>query len=111
MRLLKEEYNPVTGITRRYYLRPDGKSTVQGLQDADPIFNANKEQLGAKSAKATKLNEREGLGTKVASIPMGLVEQILQERGVNLITCSDAQLKAIINDVEFNKIRTAHGRV
>jgi hypothetical protein len=110
MKVLKQDYNETTGITTQYILHPNGKITVRGLQDAEPIFNENSRRLNSVSSKSRR-DYGEGLGIKVASIPMGLVEQLARERGLNILTCSDAQLKALLNDSEFNKLRTAHGKV
>jgi hypothetical protein len=109
-KLIEEDYNPASGLTTKYWLRLDGKVTVQVLQDVDPIFDQNAVERNATSAKSRK-DYGEGLGAKVASIPMGLVENINQEKGLNLITCSEADLKKFVNSPEYAKIRTAHGDI
>jgi hypothetical protein len=109
-KLLKIVREEKYGIEERYWLREDGKITVQRVQDIEPYLNQNRVELNSRSAKASKLG-RDGLGTKVASIPFGLIEQLCQQRGVNLLTCSNDQLKRILNDPEFSKLRTAHGRI
>ena len=111
MKLIDEEYNPVTGITTQYFLLPDGNIRVRGVQDVDPILEHNQEIMKTKSSKASKLNEAEGLGTKVASIPMVVVEKLRVEKGINLLTCSKADLHKILNDPDYRKFRTAYGRV
>ena len=112
MKLLHSDFNPVTGVTTEYWLHANNSSiTVRGVQDAEPMINANTAELNSKSAKASKLNERDGLGTKVASIPMGLVDQLNAEDGINILTCSEAELKRLLNDPEYAKLRTSHGRV
>jgi hypothetical protein len=110
MRLLKEDYNEVSGLTTQYLLRDDDKITVRVLQDVDPIFKANKETLNSVSSKGSR-DYGEGIGVKVASIPNGLVEEVNQTEGLNLITCSTKELKAFVNDSKYNKIRTAHGMI
>ncbi len=111
MKLLKSDYNHVSGITTEYWLRNDGNIQVRGVQDVDPILATNRDVLNTKSSKSSKLNEAEGLGTKVASIPTILVEKLLKEKGLNLYTCSDKELKSLLNDSDYSKLRTAHGRV
>lgn len=110
MKLIKTEYNPVTDIIEGWYLSPDGKITINRMQDADPILHANMQQRNAVSGKASK-NYGEGLGTKVASIPMGLVEQYKKRTGIDLQTCSEKELKAFLNNPEYAMVRTSWGRV
>jgi hypothetical protein len=110
MKLIEQEYNPVTGITTRYWLRNDGKITVQGLQDADPILDANAQQMGAHTSKGRR-DYGEGLGTMVARIPMGLIEEIQMKKGINLMTCDEATLKRFLNSPEYARLRTAPGRI
>ena len=110
-KLISSEYDEVTGFTTRYYSLDGGKKVhVQVLQDVEPLLIQNRREINEKSAKARKF-KREGLGTKVASIPNGVVEQLRQERGINILTCSEKQLKAILNSSEFSGLRTAHGRI
>ena len=112
MKLLSSEYNPVTGVTTEYWLHANNSTiTVRGVQDAEPILNNNREVLNTKSAKASTLNEAEGLGTKVASIPMGMVDELAVHEGVNILTCSEADLKKVLNDPNYAKLRTSHGKV
>lgn len=109
-KLINEEYNPTSGITTRYYSENGGKRVViQRLQDIEPNLIQNRQELNEKSSKGG-VGIASGLGTKVASIPMGLVEKLAAE-GTNLITCTDAELKRILNDSNYSKLRTAHGRV
>lgn len=111
MKVISEEYNPATGITTQYLLQSDGNIRVRGLQDVDPILDHNQKVLNSKNAKSSKLNESEGLGTKVASIPTVLVEKLRVEKGINLLTCSTKDLHRILNDPDYRKLRTAHGRL
>lgn len=111
MRLIEQDYNEVSGMTTQYWLHPGGrKVTVRRYQDAEPIINSNVAQFNGKSSKG-RLNEAEGLGTKVASIPMGLIEQLEKERNINILTCTEAELKRLLNDPEFRRLRTAPGRI
>ena len=110
MKLIHSEKTQWNGITENWYLRPDGKITIQRVQDADPIFGANEAQRTSQGMKAAK-NYGEGLGTKVASIPMGLVEQYLKETGIDLQTCPIKELHAFLNNPQYAKVRTAWGMV
>lgn len=111
MKLIGQDHNPISGITTQYFLRSNGDITIRGVQDVDAILDHNKKVINTKNAKSSKLNEAEGLGTKVASIPNLVAERMLKEKGLNLYTCSDKELKALLNDPDYSKLRTAHGRV
>lgn len=112
MKLLGSEYNEVTGITVEYWGHTNGTSlTIRTLQDIEPIMNMNKFERSCRSQKSRKFNESEGLGTRVASIPMGAIEEIRMKTGLDLITCSDEDLKKFLNDADYARFRTAYGRV
>jgi len=111
MKLIAEDHNPVSGITTQYLSHSDGRLTVRGVQDVEPVIRHNQAILNSKSSKASKLSEGEGLGTKVASIPSILVDKLLKEKGINLLTCSTKDLHKILNDPDYRKLRTAHGRL
>lgn len=111
MIILSEEYNPVSGMTMRTIFRNDGAIVVQCLQDVEPHLDQNRRELNMKSAKASRLGRDGGLGVKVASIPMGIVEMLAQQKGLNVITCSDEELKKLLNSPEYSKLRTSHGRL
>jgi len=111
MKLLKQEHNNVTGITEQYWLHSDMKTiTVRGVQDADHILNANTQMRNAPRA-STKLNENEGLGTLVARIPMGLIEEVNMKTGVNLMNCDQKVLKRFLNSPEYARLRTKEGKI
>jgi len=110
VKIIDEDYNPATGITTQWLLQSDGNIRVRGVQDVDPILGLNREVLNTKSSKS-RLNSPEGLGTKVASIPTVLVEKLLKEKGLNLLTCSNKDLHKLLNDADYSKLRTAHGRL
>ena len=110
MKLIHTEKTQWGGITENWYLRPDGKITIQRVQDADPIFDANAAQRHSQGMKSAK-NYGQGLGVKVASIPMGLVEQYRKETGIDLQICTDKELHAFLNNPQYAKVRTAWGMV
>lgn len=110
MKLISREYNPTTGMTTEYLSHDGGKKiTVRMLQDVEPMLIQNANELKAKSSKG-RVGISEGLGVKVASIPMGTVERLAKE-GLNVITCSEKRLKALLNDPAYSKLRTAYGRL
>ena len=112
MKLIEEDTCPVSGLTTSYWLRQDGKVTVQVSQDADPIFEANQVQYNTHSSKGRRdYGEGGALGTQVARIPMGVVEEVLMKTGVNLQTCDNATLHRFLNSSEYAKLRTAPGRL
>lgn len=111
MKLIAEDHNPVSGVTRQYFANPDGSVTVRGIQDIDPIIQTNTRILNSKSSKSKKFNEAEGLGTKVASIPNIIVEKLLKDKGINLYTCPSKDILKLLNDPDYRKLRTAHGRL
>ena len=111
--LISSEYNPVSGITTNYYHQygVSGKSqiVIQRVQDAEPILNNNKALLNAQSSKSRK-DYGEGIGVRVASIPMGKVEE-LAAKGLNIMNCSEKDLKKFLNDPDNANVRTAYGRL
>lgn len=109
--LISSEYNPVSGLTTNYYSVNGGKQIVmQVVQDAEPYLDQNVREMNCRSSKG-KLNQADGLGTKVASIPMGLVEQLRKEKGIDILRCSNEDLKRLLNDIDYRKLRTAPGRI
>lgn len=110
MKLLQVVPTQWGNIREEWWLRQDGKITVRRVQDADPIFEANKQQMGAHSSKGRR-DYGEGLGEMVARIPSGLVEEIWMKHRINLMNCDDATFKRFLNSPEFAKLRTAPGRL
>lgn len=109
--LIDSKFNPVTGLTTNYYSQNGGKQVViQVVQDVEPIFDQNKAEMSRHNSKARRTTPS-GLGNKVASIPMGVVENVHKERGLNLVTCSMADMKRFLNDRDNCKVRTAPGRL
>ena len=109
MRLMARDYDEFTGMTTEYHVG-GGKITIRRLQDVEPYLVQNQQELNAKSSKA-RVGIAAGLGTKVASIPPALVEKWLKEEGFNLFTASEAEIARKLNDSNYRKLRTAHGRI
>lgn len=110
MILVDSEYNEASGITTEYWMHPGGnRVTIRAVQDVEPVFKGNRAELNSHSSKSPAVFRRPGLGTKVAAIPCGVVEEVLQKKGLNLMNCSDKDLRRFLNDVDHSKMRTARG--
>ena len=110
MMLIDSDYNPTTGITTEYWMHPGGgKVTVRSYQDVEPAFQAAKIEMNSHNSKSPAVFRRPGLGSKVATIPFGIVEQVLKEQGLNLMNCPGKDLKKFLNDGHNSKMRTARG--
>jgi hypothetical protein len=112
MKLISSEYDEATRITLEYWMHPGGKKvTIRRVQDIEPILLNNVAEYNAKSSKSRIGPECEGLGRKVASIPAILAEKWIQEGGINILTCPIEELKKLLNDPEYRKLRTTPGRI
>lgn len=110
MRLIDSDYNETTGITTEYWMHPGGgKVTVRLVQDAEPVFNGNRVEWNSHSHKSSAVFRRPALGTKVASIPFGVAEEVNQKKGLNIINCPVSDLNKFLNDYDNSKLRTARG--
>lgn len=109
MKLVSRDFCETTGLFTDYLVNGRGQITIRRWHDAEPIVKHNRMELAAKSAKG-RIGKHEGLGRKVASIPMGEVER-QAKLGLNLITCSPKDLKRFLNDPENRDLRTAYGRL
>ena len=110
MRLIKSDKSEFTGITTEYWLRTDNKITIRRYQDVQPFINKNVAELNSKSSKSG-VGIAEGVGKKVASIPFATAEQIKTETGLDLMTCRVSELEKFLNNSDYAKLRTAHGRL
>lgn len=114
MTLVGREYNPISGVTTEYWSEttPEGKQLmhIRSFADIAPQFEQNRKELNVQSSKVRKIAP-EGLGKKHASIPMALVEHLRAEKGLDILTCSEADMKKFLNSTEYSKVRTSHGRV
>ena len=109
-KLIKRDYNEYTGVTMEYYANLDGSVTVRQFQDVEENLISNRLELNEKSSKS-RHSMQEGLGRKVASIPASLAPVIKKDTGIDIFTASPSQLKTILNNRDFSKLRTAHGRL
>lgn len=110
MKLISRRETMWPGIVEEWYAHLDGRITIRRVQDVAPNMAENARRRNHKSAKSAK-NYGEGLGEQVASIPYSFVEEYLQKTGINLMNCDEKRLKQLLNNSEFNKLRTDHGRL
>lgn len=111
-KLISSEYDPVTGITTNHFSQNGGKQVVvQRVQDAEPFFLQNAVERNSYNAKSRDRFRKDGLGTKVASIPPAMVEKFMREKGINVLNCPVKDLHKILNDSEYSKLRTADGEI
>lgn len=92
-----------------YFIRDneDGTFTVWSTQENDPLLEANKALANAddRGWSPSKDFRREG------SVPMGLINKWREEEGVNVLHPSGHDfLKAKLNDIDFQYLRTSPGK-
>lgn len=108
-KLISSEVNAFGIETRWYWDEADRKVHVQRLQDVESNLSAYAAERNAYS-DYRPFAKAQGLGTKVAEIPLGLYEQWRKE-GFDAITGDDKELRRRLNDREFSKFRTAPGKL
>ena len=102
----------MSGIRRRVFLDShEGKDriVIESTQDVEPILETNRILMNAEGSGTSSLwKGRQWV--RIASIPNVLIEQWMKQ-GLNFYDPNDWPiLKRLINDAEFQKIRTAPGR-
>jgi hypothetical protein len=100
--------------TRRLRVDPTSPGTViyTCSQDAEPILEAN--DLLRNAPRPSSRLHHSGMETwyRVASIPLGLVEKWFIETGLNVLSRHHwPELKKKLNDLEWERLRTAPGRL
>ncbi len=108
MKLMSREYDPVTDMYTDYW-QEGTKLHVQKYQMVANHLRQNQKEYAENSSKARN-HRGDGLGQKVASIPMGIAEK-LAKNGLNVLTCGEDQLKRLLNNPEYRALRTAPGTV
>ncbi len=109
--LISTEYERATGLTVEYWSDPaQGTITIRKYQDVEPHVKACQDEFNSHSSKG-RHNFAEGLGRRVASVSPGQFHQILKDTGINLMTATNDQVKRILNDSDYSKLRTAPGRL
>ncbi|MFP5449871.1 MAG: hypothetical protein ACLGHU_14125 [Alphaproteobacteria bacterium] len=85
----------------------DGTYTVMSEQDTDPILDQNKAMATHNDGWSESRDMR-----RAASIPMILVEKWKREQGVNVLRPEGEEfLKRVLNDADYQHLRTAPGRI
>lgn len=99
------------GIETRYlWDSAERKLVVQRVADVTHNMDVNKAEYNSHGDhKASRYSSHRPMH-KVASIPMGLVEQWLKE-GFDVFTASDAELRRKLNDPDYKHLRTMPGRL
>lgn len=112
MKLIKREYNKITGITEEFWFEEGvdgkpGKMTIRRLQDVDHILAHNK-MLNNQHNRAD-YSDSNGMH-HVATIPNILIEKWMRE-GFNWYASTDKERKAKLNDPENRKLLVRPGRL
>ena len=112
------EYDPLTRTaTYHHYDQVDGRTTVQTVQDAEPVIEANKAFQNAGVGGAMGLNPLSHGGIKanwwhVARIPNTLIEKWMKEDGVNVMLKENWRwLRRKLMDPEYRYLRTGTGKL
>lgn len=112
--LMGREFDPASGCTTDYYVETliDGNSRVhiQCYQDIEPILEFNKALLNSQSSKSRK-DYGEGMGKMHMKIPNALAVDWRINKGFDITKASETEVKKILNDRDYSKLRTSHGRV
>lgn len=98
-------------IVRKIIPTPDGGVVFRSVQDVEPILEANRRELLAPKPSSRMFFNGPEVWVKVASIPNILLEQLWQQ-GLKF-TDKDflPRIKPMLNSAEFEKLRTAPGRI
>lgn len=103
-RLLRK--NPVTGVELWWRWNGDGTCTIRECQDVEPILDQNQALRNHDSGWDAKKEMR-----RAASIP-NVVLSDFRRRGINLLKPEfQDELKKVLNDSDYSKLRTADWRV
>lgn len=93
-------------VVNRFHEHADGSFTIQTLQDVEPYLERNKRE----ALSAAKHGD--GIGRKVASIPLAVAEKWRVELGFDILKDRDpAKLRALLNDPDNLFLRTSPGKL
>lgn len=110
-KLITQEFDPETGFIERYFHNPsEGKIIHQIQQDVETNLKQNRAEFDAVSTKGRLFNEVQGVGRKVASIPMAVIEQWRAE-GFDIFKVSPEDLLRRLNDPQYKYLRTSPGKL
>jgi len=113
MRLIAQHYSPITGFTEEMWWEdpPEpgkpGRVTIRRLQDVEHIVAQNKIQKNEHNR--ANYNDSDGFH-KVATIPLGLVEQWMSE-GFNWFKSTDAERRKKLNEADHKHLLVRPGRL
>ena len=100
------EHDPLLGLTRIWhYDEATDTAVIETIQDATPIVETNKAQFASIDERAKW--DGEGLGLRVASIPMNIYMDLVSKG----ITRTEKDFKKWLNDPDNRFFRTRPGRV
>ena len=97
--------DPVFGVTKYWhYDESTDQATIETVQDSEALLDRNVAEYNEYSSLD---RWREGLGRKVASIPMTMYAELIATGKIH----DQKYLKQMLNDISFRKLRAAPGRV
>ena len=97
------KHDPDTQTVVAGQLQEDGRMLVRTVQNVDKILEAN-----AEAEKAT-MGVRFPDWTRVASVPLRMIEKTNLDVAVSM--GDKKYVSKILNDSDFNKVRTSRGKV
>lgn len=106
---MKRRLDSDNGVSSTFHYDSDGdRTTVQTVQDVEPILENNKRlQTLNDGYNADRTMKR------IASIPLVVVQQWMQEDGVNWLALPKAEkavyLRRKLNDPQWRYLRTSEG--
>ena len=114
MKLVKSDYDQFTGMTEEFwYEEPQvvggpGRITIRRYQDVEHTLALNKVMKNDKGNVG--YGDSDGLH-KVATIPLSILENIKQEKGIDWFNSTDKDRRKILNDGEFSDLLVRPGKL
>ena len=100
-------YDPLTGIKVEWRWNGDGTATVRHTQDVEKILDRNQAMASHNDGYSKSRDLK-----RAASIPTILLTEYRNNKGINLLDPNHApDLKRLLNDADYRKLRTAPGRI
>lgn len=106
---MKRALDTEDGVSSTFHYDPDGdRSTVETVQDVEPILENNKRLQTLNDGYTADRSMR-----RIASIPLVVVQQWMQEDGVNWLALPKDEkaiyLRRKLNDPQWRYLRTSEG--